>query len=147
MKGLGACAIDDIVVCRRACRCHRLSKSVPRTQRRDSTRRDSVYNETAHAAYVRDNTVRPEPPVTDLVGRGRREKESGLVGFPIRGGAGVWLSEIQQASRDRFDRDGAPTGSEPLWTSDVVLNWEQITNTDGQRALTVCTIGGLRAQR
>ena len=75
--------------------------------------------------YTKANTPRPEPPTTEWWDESAVKKNQGwsdrqfaaakASGFPPPNGR-----------RDRFDRDGIPSGSEPLWTSDSVKNWDNL---------------------
>ena len=68
-------------------------------RRPDPARRDSLRRESTRGVSSRRTRRALNRQPTAVADRGRREKESGLVGFPIRGGEGVWLSAKQWPTR------------------------------------------------
>jgi hypothetical protein len=83
-----------------------------------------VYNETAHAAYVRDNQVRPEPaPPVLLTAEGVCQR-LGLSEAQFRSARQTGFPK-PTGHRDVFDGDGIPTGQIPLWHLEAVSGWAE----------------------
>ena len=80
------------------------------------------YGKEGHRAYIKANTARPEPPATVWMTEADVKKNQGWSDSQF---AAAKASGFPQSNgrRDRFDRDGVPAGSEPLWSSELVQNW------------------------